>query len=461
MSSSSKFYKRFSIPHNDYVKVNMCGPCDSKIPEEGEESKKDSTFYTMFKNTTQSYKDEIEDIYFSKAFYYEYHGKTSRFGDVMGKEASNAQVDYLFKLQDEFGVTLSLTVNQENPPMEILRDNRVREEFIAWLRVFYERGLRMTTISHVHLMSSGILQKEFPEMRWKNTVNHIVRTAQEVIDLAALGYTTVLLDRQLNRNIRELKKISHATKERGIKTSLLVSEGCLPSCPFKSEHDEMQPYVESMTGGNYWDFYANFSCNKWHEPNAEGRKLFQTKEIWQKMNHNTTIPRAGVSCVWDTTERFDAYEEVVDIFKFSGRLRDIYEVDHPNQGYKWSYDLAGRGEEASVCLMSADCFTDVYDSGLGYLSEWFSFSFKDNHNIKDPEVIKMAQEYFAGIEHPYKTEAGKTMCAALLNCRSQCYDCHLCEDAYGYEHIDTLCDRNLQYQYKDKKHAVNVMFHRA
>ena len=53
-----------------------------------------------------------------------------------------------------------------------------------------------------------------------------------------------------------------------------------------------------------------------------------------------------------------------------------------------------------------------------------------------------AEKYFSELEHPYKTEAGIKMCKALPNCKNQCWNCHLCEDAYGYEHFDSLSQIN-------------------
>ena len=59
-----------------------------------------------------------------------------------------------------------------------------------------------------------------------------------------------------------------------------------------------------------------------------------------------------------------------------------------------------------------------------------------------PAVKKRVKEYFEKLEHPYKTEAGVKMCKALPNCKNQCWNCHLCEDAFGYEHFDSLSQIN-------------------
>jgi hypothetical protein len=98
-------------------------------------------------------------------------------------------------------------------------------------------------------MRLGILQKCFPEMKWKNTVNHQVSSAQQVLDYIYLGYDIIQLDRSLNRNMDELKRIKEVVENyksrnsnNNVKTSMLVWENCLPSCPFKREHDDLQIY---------------------------------------------------------------------------------------------------------------------------------------------------------------------------------------------------------------------------
>ena len=112
-------------------------------------------------------------------------------------------------------------------------------------------------------MGSGHLQQNFPEMQWKNTVNHIVSNVQQLIDLISIGYTMIQLDRSLNRHMSELRRCSKEARNRGIKTILLASEGCMPHCPFKQEHDVVQPWIGSTMGKSYFDTLGNISCNNW------------------------------------------------------------------------------------------------------------------------------------------------------------------------------------------------------
>ncbi len=175
---------RYSIAHPESLRQNQ-----------------DDIFYKLLKNSSKETLSEIYDIFFAKFFYYEYDGQKRRYGNCMGVEANDRQVDNLFKIQDELGIPISLTLNTLEIPHELLMDISVQNQFIDFIGSFYKRGLRSCTIASTHMMRDGNLQRRFPEMRWKNTVNHIISDAQKVVDMIHCGYDTIQLDRSLNRNI--------------------------------------------------------------------------------------------------------------------------------------------------------------------------------------------------------------------------------------------------------------------
>ena len=422
---SEKFEKIWSIPHNDILKCVMDGP-DNFLRYDVTDGDNETFFYNIISNADQSFRDEIDDIYFAKDFHYKFAGTNRRYGDVMGKNATDFQIDKLFEIQKKWGIPASLTLNQETHPTEILIDPAIKKQFVNFIGEFYERGLRVCTISNIHLMGTGILQKNFPEMNWKNTVNHIVGNCQQMVDLHVLGYNYIQLDRQLNRNMSNLRRMSKLARNRGIKTFLLASEGCMPFCPFKEEHDMVQPWIGSNQGKSYFGTLNSISCNKWRFPDRWGQP-----------------PRIGTSCVWDTNERFDKYNELVDVFKFSGRLIKMMGVV-PESKAVWSYV-----DKEKDVIFVGKCFEDVYNNGQGFLSNWDGLGYvtldpshESDYFLGYPGVGERCKAYFDSIEHPYKTEAGIKMCKALPNCKNQCYDCHLCEDAYGYDHFDSLAQIN-------------------
>jgi len=404
--------KKFSIPHFD----NISYP---------------SLYYEAIKNSSQQFKDEIYDIFFGKKFRYKYreqevyddYAKAHEvvYGNVMGVEASEEQVNKLFQIQEEFGIEISLTINQLNVPVEIFysKNDRVLGAFIDWLEEFYDRGLRSCTLANNHIMRSGLLQERFPEMKWKNTVNQQVSTAQQVLDYLYLGYNIIQLDRSLNRNMDELKRIKEAIEDykgkypkKYVKTCMLVWEDCLPSCPFKREHDDVQIHFRKI---KYWDSHlGTLTCRRWRD--SSGKSI---------------IPRTGTNCFWASVDTFKEYAELVDIFKHSGRLIDFVRLQctgDPKFGWLLK-DQFGR----SLKNYAVTSFSEVIENGMEPLHLWSDGIGVFESLITNIECIKGELK-----DNLWSTDEGKRLEQRLKNCKNQCYKCHLCERTFGVPDIDSI-----------------------
>ncbi len=383
-------------------------------------------YYEAIQNSSQAFRDELYDIYFGKRFRYKYreqeiydsYSKSHEvaYGNVMGVEASDEQVDNLFRIQKEFGIPISLTINQLNIPIEIFcsKNHRVTDAFVSWLQEFYDRGLRSCTLTNNHMMRAGFLQAKFPEMLWKNTVNQQVSTAQQVVDYLYLGYNVIQLDRSLNRNMDELKRIKEVVEHyknkypgKYVKTCMLVRESCMPSCPFKREHDDVQIYHRVI---DYWKSHlGTLSCSRW------------TSRFGY-----TEVPRFGSNCCWQSIDTFKEYAERVDIFKYSGRLDNkLHPGDSVNIKVGWS-----TGKHAS------NSFSEIIENELEPLSQW-GLSCGDFALLEtDVKVIKedLAKDDF------WMTDEAKKLEQKLKTCRNQCYNCHLCEGTFGLPAFESLVE---------------------
>ncbi|KTB48278.1 hypothetical protein DEALK_11230 [Dehalogenimonas alkenigignens] len=384
----------------------------------------DLTYYEAISNSSPEFRREIHDIYFGKIFRCNYREQEQwddrqklhevTYGNVMGVEATDAQVAQLFRIQSEFGIQVSLTINQLNVPVEIFysRGDRVARDFIEWLGGYYDRGLRSCTLANNHLMRTGMLRKMFPEMTWKNTVNQQVTTAQQVIDYLYLGYDTIQLDRSLNRNLGELRRIRRAVEtfrlkhpERNVRTCMLVWEDCLPSCPFKREHDDLQPYHRRV---NYWKSGPGAgTCSRWRD-SATGKSL---------------LPRAGNNCYWVTQQTFQEYAALVDVFKFSGRLTEYTPLSGDG---KLQFGWSARNNAVSS-------FGEILNHSLLPVSAWSLGAFKMAPFERNPEKIR--RDLSGSL---WLTDAGLKLEEKLTTCRSQCLECHLCERTFGMPDIDSL-----------------------
>ena len=399
------FNNRFSVAHYDRF--------------HGEHS---AVFYETMKNADPKYIASLHDVYFGKFFNYEWNGQQKRCGNPMGVEASDEQIDYLFKLQAELGVEISLTFNTVEVPHEVAFDQNIREQFVEWIGGYYDRGLRSCTMSSEHILRMGVLQERCPDMRWKSTVNQIVADAQQFIDYAYLGYNTILLDRSLNRNIRELKRIKRAqdylnslNPKKKLLTSLLVAEACIYHCPFKKEHDS----VGEVIGTGYFEGIADLSCNGWrqHQEFAE-------------------LPRSGINLVAGQAETFKQFAELVDIFKYSGRLTNpmFKPEDAKYMKAVWYYDDINKFKQSisfAGKTVYADDFNEVIENNLGPIHNWIPGWIDARHTKEDWH--KTYRPYI-GV---WATEPGKRLEKILRTCRNQCWDCHECERTFGFQDVDS------------------------
>jgi hypothetical protein len=399
------FNNRFSIGHYDRFHNDYA-----------------STYYHIMKNAGPAFLANIHDIYFGKYFYYEYNGQQKRCGNPMGVEASDEQIDYLFRIQEELGVEISLTFNTLEVPHEVVFDPAVTEKFVEWIGSFYDRGLRSCTMSSQHILRMGWLQQRCPDMRWKSTVNQIVGDAQQFIDMAYLGYNSINLDRNLNRNLRELKKIRRAqdhlnamNPKKQVKTILLVAEACIYSCPFKKEHDS----VGEVIGTDYFRAPADLSCNGWrqHEQFAE-------------------LPRSGINIVAGQSKTFEEFGDLVDVFKYSGRLTSIpfkaEDVEHMKAVWYYTSDTKFKQPFSFVGqTIYANDFQEIVDNNLGPIHSWVP-GWIDTRYTKDD--WRKTWKGYMGI---WSTDKGQRLEKILRTCRNQCWDCHECERTFGFQDIDS------------------------
>jgi hypothetical protein len=414
MFEKHPYNKKFSIAHWDRIKD-------------------ENTFYECIKNSSQQWKNEIYDIYFGVTFE-NADSLTGQggivltaargpddvtYGNTMGVNASEAQYKNLLKIQEKYNIPISLTLNEMNRPFKLLKEKNIKE-FIAFIKKYYDDGVRSCTISHTHLMRTGALQSAFPDMDWKNTVNHQVMSTQSVIDYAKLGYTTIQLDRNFNRNLTELKRVKLEADRLNVKTCLLIKESCMPECPFKKEHDCWQSGKElKSTGKTYWEL-INFTCNRWR---ITGRGL------------GVSSPRTGTDVIIHGKEDWNDFAGLVDIFKFSGRLDPLVQTIKIDPIFFRGIEMEKEG--AANELFKVDDFKTIYENNLMPFHQWFM----TDCIIKNYPVITDINKIKEGIKnHFWNKEQAVLLSKVLKNCKNQCYKCHKCDDLFETKKVDSILE---------------------
>lgn len=396
------YNKKFSIAHWDNL--------DS-----------DDFFINSLANSSEQYRKEIYDLYFGSTFV----DDTIQYGNTMGTNATPGQYKNLLKIQDKYNVPISLTLNEMNRPFQLLQP-AILKNLIKFIKKYYDDGVRSCTISHVHLMRTGALQSEFPEMQWKNTVNHGIKSTQEFINYVKLGYNVVQLDRDFNRNFSELKRVSQEADRLKIKTCLLIKEGCMPECPFKVEHDCWQSSKDLKdTGKNYWQT-VDFTCGHWNKVSSDYEK-----------DVGVTNPRTGTDIMIHAKDDWDEFAGLTDIFKMAGRLHNTKHDDLEESFCRSFETRQDKTKLPYTTLFRVDSFKQVYDHNLAPFHMWLTSSaVKKNYpRLTD---IKEIKKHTAS--HFWNTEKAITLSKILKNCKNQCYKCHKCDELFGTKELDSILE---------------------
>jgi collagenase-like PrtC family protease len=173
--------------------------------------------------------EQISDIYFSD----------NKFGSARALDLDADMLAELYEIRNKHGIKLHYLINGNYYSNESYEKVHEIIEHIKALDV------DILTMNNTYLMRDRqfieIIRNCRPEgVEVKNSVNNLPRTLKDVVFLVEVLYMThVVVDRALNRNLDELKKISDYCKEQNINITMLVNEGCIVDCMWKNVDDMM------------------------------------------------------------------------------------------------------------------------------------------------------------------------------------------------------------------------------
>lgn len=178
---------------------------------------------------TQLPVDQIHDIYFSD----------NRFGSARALDLLPENLEELYNIRKQYGIKLHYLINGNHYTNEFYEQTHEIIEHVKLLDV------DVLTMNNTYLMRDPgfmqlLRQATGRTLEIKNSVNNKPKTLKEVMFLVeTLSIGHVIVDRALNRNLDELKKISAYCKERSVKITMLVNEGCIVDCMWKNFDDMM------------------------------------------------------------------------------------------------------------------------------------------------------------------------------------------------------------------------------
>jgi collagenase-like PrtC family protease len=170
--------------------------------------------------------DLVNDVYFSINHHLTNSARIQEFSQEMLNE--------LIKIKFN-NVKLHLVMNGYTYNQQIYLDENVD----ALINIIGMLPIDILTINNTILLKELKNRGLSENIEIKNSVNNKLKTLEDVITYHTFfNINSIMLDRSLNRNEDELLKIIDYCKLNNIKTTILLNEGCIPNCPYKSACDE-------------------------------------------------------------------------------------------------------------------------------------------------------------------------------------------------------------------------------
>ena len=244
-------------------------------------------------------------------------------GDIFVVDPVRGTTRNALFISQETGIPLSATFNN----MWIRPDQKNLDLWIENFKPLYDKGVRIVTLPHTSWVSSGQIQREFPELFIKNTILREVTKANEIVACARAGFHYVNLDRDLMRDRDALNRVIEAKEYcasigKPVKLSLLANENCWGGCPIMPEHyqynctrDDSPQYFNSEI--------SRVSCSTWDvtesSASLKAANIPPWREDWQefldlgidvfKMHGRESMMRLRESM--DIIERWNREEELL------------------------------------------------------------------------------------------------------------------------------------------------------
>ena len=239
-------------------------------------------------------KDQISDVYFSD----------NRFPSNRYFSWKDEYWEELCKIANRFNCHLHYVVNPSVYDNSIYMEDGLAD-FLSLLDDIWNDGADWITFNNSIILRLEHFRTNIPPFKIKNSVNNKISTLEQVLFWHKdLFVQDLILDRSLNRNLDELKRITEYTKDNSITITLLGNEGCLPDCSWKQHCDNM--------------------ISQYHKNTLD--EVIELKKIHGVLactNHYSARPVETLKSPFILPNAVDIYEPYADVIKIAGRMVEI------------------------------------------------------------------------------------------------------------------------------------------
>lgn len=244
-------------------------------------------------------REKIYDIYFSDNRL----NPSNRFAWYDDDDIEDTKWGELLQVQEQHGIYAHYVVNPSVWHNNVYSSGM--QDIKTILDKVWRKGVKWLTINNPLLLRQKEFREDIPPFKIKLSINNHISSLEEVV----FAYENnniqhIILDRNINRNMDELKRIHEWSNGKNISFTLLAQEGCITQCQWKQSCDNM---------------ISTFHRHDVHEVNDA--QNVHTLNLCTKYYNDK--PAEILKSPWILPGAITLFEPYVDYIKLSGRERSI------------------------------------------------------------------------------------------------------------------------------------------
>jgi collagenase-like PrtC family protease len=305
----------------------------------------------------------ITDIYFSDTRL----STSARYAWYENDDIDNTKWLELLDIKHKHGIEPQYVINPSVWNNDVYTTGM--QGFINVLDKVWSAGCRWLTLNNPLLLRMPEFRDNIPPFNIKLSINNHISTLEEVqFTHDTIGINHLILDRSINRNIDELKRICTWAKTANITITLLAQEGCIVKCQWKNTCDNM---------------ISTHHLHDKHEVNDT--QNIHTLHLCTRYYNDR--PADVLKSPWILPSMLNMYTGLVDCIKLSGRERLLAQIK------------------------------DSFDAYL----------YRSN-NIQLNKIIPKCSNMIGGMNLLNLEEHAAD--SKWINCKNRCADCDFCDKIY-------------------------------
>jgi collagenase-like PrtC family protease len=186
----------------------------------------------------------------------------------------------------------------------------------------------LDSVTTTSLIIAEAVKKNFPNIEIRASVNMRIGTVRGMEYVKDL-FDGFYMQREYNRDLERLEKISAWCKANGKKLCLLANSGCLNFCSAQIFHDNLVAHLKGINEIKNWEKYNPILCWKHYAKQFNWRSILEDSS-WIRPEDIKNYENQ-VSLMKLATRTHENPRQVIHAYatgKFTGNLLDLTEPGH-------------------------------------------------------------------------------------------------------------------------------------